>query len=141
MTKIIYKHKITNDLVIKKGEYFHFLTDECISEENKLPKLMVVNSNDWELITNNGRESYELLLDEDNEIYFKSTITGQEYRIGDNFTIVQNMSFGDGKRNFTIGRWYISSLPSERNIFEYVYVHTECDDRGIHLNNVIIKNK
>jgi hypothetical protein len=140
MGKIIYKHKKTNDLVIKKGDYFHFLNDECLSEENKLPKLMVVDSDDWELISNKGIESYELLLDDNKEIYFKSTITGQEYRVGHYFTIKENMSFGDGKRNFKIGDWYIiSSSPVERNIFSYVYVYTECDGRSVHLNDIIIK--
>jgi hypothetical protein len=141
MSKIIYKHKKTEDLVIKKGNYFHFLNDECPSEENKLPKLMVIGSSDWELITCNGRESYELLLDDSNEIYFKSIVTEQEYRIGDKITIQQNVSFGDGKRNFVIRNWYLSSTPVERNIFSYVYVITECDGRSIHLDDIIVKEK
>lgn len=141
MNKIIYKHRKTNDLVVKKDNHFHFFDGDCISEQNKLPLLMVVNSDDWELITNNGRDSYELLLDKNNQIYFKSIITGQEYKIGDEITIQKNMSFNDGKRNFRIGRWYISSHPVERNIFEFIYVHTECDDRSIHLNDVIVKTK
>jgi hypothetical protein len=141
MSKIIYKHRKTNDLVVKKDDHFYFFDDDCVSEQNKLPKLMVVGSDDWELITNNGRESYELLLDNNNEIYFKSIITGQEYKIGDEITIQKNMSFKDGKRNFKIGRWYINGHPVERNIFEFVYAHTECDDRSIHLNDVVIKTK
>jgi len=141
MNKIIYKHRKTNDLVVKKDDHFYFFDGNCISEQNKLPKLMVVGSDDWELITNNGRESYELLLDINNEIYFKSIITGQEYKIGDEIIIQKNMSFADGKRNFKIGRWYITGHPIERNIFELAYVHTECDDRSIHLNDVIIKTK
>lgn len=100
---------------------------------------MVRGSSDWELITGNGRESYELLLDDSNEIYFKSTVTEQEYRIGDKITIQQNISFGDGKRNFVISNWYLSSSSIERNIFCYVYVITECDGRSIHLNDIIVK--
>jgi hypothetical protein len=141
MSKIIYKHRKTNDLVVKKDDHFYFFDDDCVSEQNKLPKLMVVGSDDWELITNDGHESYELLLDANNQIYFKSIITDQEYRIGDEITIQKNMSFNDRKRNFKIGRWYISSHPIERNIFNFIYVHTECDDRSIHLNNVIINPK
>jgi len=141
MKKIIYKHKKTNDLVIKKGDYYHFLTDECISEENKLPKLMVIESDDWELISNNGRDSYELLLDDDKEIYFKSIITGQEYKMGDKFTIQKNMSFSDGERNFTIDGWYISDGKAKKNLFNFVYVNTKGDNRSIHLNDIIIKNK
>jgi hypothetical protein len=137
--KIIYKHKKTNDLVLKKGDYFHFLTDDCPSE-NKIPADMVINSNDWELISNNGREGFELLLDDDKQIYFKSIITGREYRIGDDITIVSNMHFGDRKRNFKIGRWYFGSHPHDKNIFTYIYAHTQCDDRGIHLQEIIVKS-
>jgi hypothetical protein len=141
MSKIIYKHRKTNDLVVKKDDYFHFFDGDCISEQNKLPLLMVFGSDDWELITNDGRDSFELLLDTNNEIYFKSIITSQEYRIGDEITIKKYVSFGDGKRNFKIGRWYIGAGPVERNIFNYIYAHTECDDRSTHLTNVIVKTK
>jgi len=141
MSKIIYKHRKTNDLVVKKDDYFHFFDGDCISEQNKLPMLMVVGSDDWELITNDGRESFELLLDDNNEIYFKSIITSQEYRIGDEITIQKNMSFFDGKRDFKIKRWYISTHPVERNIFNFVYAGTEYDDHSIHLRDVIIKSK
>jgi hypothetical protein len=141
MSKIIYKHRKTNDLVVKKDDYFHFFDGDCISQQNKLPLLMVADSDDWELITNDGRDSFELLLDTNNEIYFKSIITGQEYRIGDEITIKKYVSFGDGKRNFKIGRWYIGAGPVERNIFNYIYAHTECDDRSTHLTNVIVKTK
>jgi hypothetical protein len=140
--KIIYKHKKTYDLVLKRGDYFHFLTDDYPSE-NKIPADMVIGSNDWELISNNGRDGYELLLDDDKQIYFKSIITGREYRIGDDITIdtiVSNISFGDNKLNFKIGRWYFGSYPPDKNVFTYIYAVTQCDERGIHLNDVIVKS-
>ncbi len=141
MSKIIYKHRKTNDLVVKKDDYFHFFDGDCISQQNKLPLLMVADSDDWELITNDGRDSFELLLDTNKEIYFKSIITGQEYRIGDEITIRKSISFGDGKRDFKIKGWFIGSHPVERNIFNYAYACTECNDHSIHLTDVIVKAK
>ena len=48
--KIIYKNKITGDLVILKDDYFYyfyFFDGECVLKENKLPKKMVFESSDW----------------------------------------------------------------------------------------------
>tara|TARA_R110002012_G_scaffold283603_1_gene474002 strand:+ start:1776 stop:2201 length:426 start_codon:yes stop_codon:yes gene_type:complete len=141
MKKIIFKHKKTDDLVIKKGEDFFLMKDNCISE-TIMPSKIITDGSDWECITNNVRDSYELLLDENKNIYFKSFFTGQEYHIGDKFTIKENHSFSDGRRNFTIGSFYISDSKESKNgnSFQFVYAHDKDDDKGIHLNGVVLLN-
>lgn len=75
-------------------------------------------------------------------IYFKSLFTGQEYHIGDKITIKDNVSFSDGRRNFVIGRFYISDIKEIKNgnIFQFVYAHDKYDDRSNHLNDVVVLN-
>ncbi len=135
--KIIYKNKITGDLVILKDDYFHFFDGECVSKENKLPKKMVFESSDWSMVDGDPREYYELLLDDNKQIYFKSTRTGIEYRIGDKIKLKPNISFPDGKTNFKICSWYISSSPKIKNQFGFVYLYTE-DGKSLHLNHITV---
>lgn len=135
--KTIYKNEITGDLVILKDDYFHFFDGECVSKENKLPKKMVFESSDWSIVNGDSRENYELLLNDDKQIYFKSTWTGIEYRIGNTVRLNPNTSFSDGKRNFKICSWYISDDPIIKNQFEFVYIITE-EGRSIHLDDIIV---
>jgi hypothetical protein len=119
--------------VKKQKEYYH---------NYKIHKLIVTDSSDWELITNNSERLFELLLDDNKDIYFKSNITDQEYRIGDKVTLKNRIEFGDGKRNFTIGKWYIgSSTPTEQNLFKHVYILSKEDGRSLHLDDVLVNNQ
>ena len=135
--KTICKNKITGDLVILKDDYFHFFDGECVSKENKLPKKMVFESSDWSIVNGDSREYYELHLEDDKQIYFKSILTGIEYRIGDRVKLKSNISCDDGKRNFKICSWYINGSPKIKNQFGFVYLYTE-DGRSLHLNDIIV---
>lgn len=135
--KIIYKNKITGDLVILKDDYFHFFDGECMSKENKLPKKMVFESSDWSVVNGDLREYYELLLDDNKQIFFKSSWTGREYRIGDKVKLKPNIKYSDGKTNFKICSWHITGGPIIKNQFTYVYFNTECG-KSPHLNDVIV---
>lgn len=135
--KTIYKNKITGDLVILKDDYFHFFDGECISKENKLPKKMVFESSDWSIVNGDSREYYELLLDDDKQIYFKSLWTGIEYRIGDKVKLKPNVSYSCGKRHFKICSWYINYGPEIKNKFGFVYINTE-DGKTPHLSDIIV---
>jgi hypothetical protein len=48
------------------------------------------------------------------------------------------MSFGDGKRDFVIKSFYISDVPNDEDIYEFIYAQTACG-RDIHLSDVITK--
>jgi hypothetical protein len=131
--KVIYKNKITNDLVIKKDDGYYLLDGDCLGTQ-KLNIGMIESGNDWEKISPTGRTGYQLRFDNDDKIYFVNEETDVEYHIGDKVTLNQKISFFDGKRNFIIKCFNISEKVYT-NRFENVYVLTE-DDRDISLTDL-----
>lgn len=84
------------------------------------------------------RTNYSLRTDKDNNIFFVNNTTKEEYHIGDEITIVPNMSFDNGERFFTINEFYISDQSNfNSNKFEFVYVFVE-NKVSIHLNDVVL---
>ena len=84
-----------------------------------------------------SREYYELHLEDDKQIYFKSILTGIEYRIGDRVKLKSNISCDDGKRNFKICSWYINGSPKIKNQFGFIYFYTE-DGKSLHLDYITV---
>ncbi len=132
--KIIYKNKITGDLVIKKDDGYYLLEGECFGSQ-KLNKGMIESGNDWEKISPTGRTGYYLRFDNDDKIYFVNEDNDVEYHIGDKVKLGQSTSFSDGQRNFIIKGFNIQET-TYTNRIEFVYVLTE-DNRHIHLNDLI----
>jgi hypothetical protein len=125
--KIIYKHKKTGKKVLKNGENYIF-----IGKDNSLPKDMIENTMDWELISPKTIK-YELFKNGD-KVYFQNIITEQEFHIGDKVTIIENMRFEDGKRNFKIKSF--NYYKKKMKFHDWIYIKTN-DDRDININDLI----
>jgi hypothetical protein len=112
-----YKHIKTGKIVSKgKDAYFEVNSN---NNPNWIPHWVVEDSCDWEPI----KEQWELKIKEHNkEIYFRNTVTGVEFHIGDYITIKdQNHSFGDGIRNHTISGFTFEWKNKKDSLFELVH--------------------
>jgi hypothetical protein len=133
MKTIIYNHKKTGVKLIKGIDcnYHHIKEDD---NSCAMPSEWIENTNDWELVTPE-RESYEILFDDKNFIFFRNTITGEEFHIGDNVELKAHTSYTDGKRKFKIKSFQIQDAIIT-NTSEFVYTWTE-DGKCPHLNDLI----
>jgi len=136
MKTIIYKHKKTGIKVIKgiSGNYHRL--DEVI-DSCEIPSDFIEDTDDWKLFEiKPERETYHIFLDvKTDSLFFKNTITGEEFHIGDKVELKPNTSYVDGKRRFKIKSFQISDAITT-NKFEYVYIWTE-DGKCPPLNDLI----
>lgn len=94
-----------------KGRDAYFEIDSTCNP-NWIPHWVVEDSSDWEL----------KIKEHNKEIYFRNTVTGLEFHIGDYITIKdQNHSFGDGVRNHTISGFTFEWKNKKHSLFELVY--------------------
>ncbi len=119
-----------------KGRDAYFEIDSTCNP-NWIPHWVVEDSSDWELI----KEQWELKIKEHNkEIYFRNTVTGLEFHIGDYITIKdRNHSFGDGVRYHTISGFTFDWRNKKDSLSEYVYasfVGYDPMDRVLRLNEM-----
>ena len=134
--RVIFENRYSGDKVIRMDGVYYFLDGDKVSVET-VRNGIIERGEDWELV----EPSRDLYIKETNERgknYFRSFCRGIEYHPGDSITIQKNMSFGDGKRDFVIKSFYISDVPNDEDIYEFIYAQTACG-RDIHLSDVITK--
>ena len=134
--RVIFENRYSGDKVIRVNEIYHFLDGDKVSTET-VRNGIIDKGEDWELIEPK-RDLYIKSTNSRGKNYFRSFCKGIEYHPGDSITIQKNMSFGDGKRDFIIKSFYISDLPNDEGIYEFIYAQTACG-RDIHLSDVMVK--
>lgn len=134
--RVIFENRYSGDKVIRVNEIYYFLDGDKVSTET-VRNGIIDKGEDWELIEPK-RDLYIKSTNSRGKNYFRSFCKGIEYHPGDSITIQKNMSFGDGRRDFIIKGFYISDLPNNEGIYEFIYAQTACG-RDIHLSDVIVK--
>lgn len=128
-----YRHKKTGNIITKYGNKYTYSTEYVI------PAWIVENSNEWELV----EEMWELKIKENKDLYFKNTITGVEFHVGDEVTIKSfNTNFGDGVRNhvisgFNILGWGCISKSFFKNTIRVSFEGYDSNDRTLTLDEII----